>query len=128
MEKHVPRSSTPDLRKYTPAQLEALIDKANKRKHELTTKRVDRARTRIMAILRAEGLTVADVFGSRAGGDAPAKAKGRTKPGPKGGYTVKPKYRNPGNGDQTWSGRGKQPRWFADALAGGKSADDLLIR
>jgi len=123
----VPRSSTPDLRKYTPAQLEALIDKANKRKHELTTKRVDRARTKIMAILRAEGLTVADVFGSRAGGDAP-KAKRGAKPGPKGGYTVKPKYRNPGDATQTWSGRGKQPRWFAEALAGGKSADDLLIR
>jgi DNA-binding protein H-NS len=123
----VPRSSTPDLRKYSPAQLEALIAKANKRKHELTTKRVDRARTKVMAILRAEGLTVADVFGSRAGGDAP-KPKGGGKPGPKGGYTVKPKYRNPANATQTWSGRGKQPRWFADALAGGARADDLLIR
>lgn len=125
----MPRSSTPDLRGYTPAQLEALIDKANKRKLELTTKRVDRARTRIMAILKAEGLTVSDVFGSRAGGEAPAKPRTRsTKPGPKGGFTVKPKYRNPGDASQTWAGRGKQPRWFSDLLAGGKTADDLLIR
>lgn len=124
----MPRSSTPDLRKYTPAQLEALIEKANKRKLELTTKRVDRARTKIMAILRAEGLTVSDVFGSRTGGDAPAKPRGGTKPGPKGGYTVKPKYRNPGNAAQTWAGRGKQPKWFSDLLASGKTADDLLIR
>lgn len=125
----MPRSSTPDLRGYTPAQLEALIDKANRRKLELTTKRVDRARTKIMAILKAEGLTVSDVFGSRAGGEAPAKTRTRsTKPGPKGGFTVKPKYRNPGDASQTWAGRGKQPRWFADLLASGKSAEDLLIK
>ena len=125
----MPRSSTPDLRGYTPAQLEALIDKANRRKLELTTKRVDRARTKIMAILKAEGLTVSDVFGSRAGGEAPAKARTRsTRPGPKGGFTVKPKYRNPGDASQTWAGRGKQPRWFSDLLASGKTADDLLIR
>jgi len=124
----VPRSSTPDLRKYTPAQLQALIDKANKRKLELSTKHVDRARTKIMAILKAEGLTVSEVFGSRVGGEAPAKPRGNTKPGPKGGYTVKPKYRNPADATQTWSGRGKQPRWFAGLLAGGKSPEDLLIR
>jgi len=25
---------------------------------------------------------------------------------------VTPKYRNPGNPDQVWSGRGRQPGWF----------------
>lgn len=36
------------------------------------------------------------------------------------------KYRNP-EGDQTWSGRGRQPAWFKAALEAGKSPDDLLI-
>lgn len=38
-----------------------------------------------------------------------------------------PKYRNPDDQDQTWSGRGRQPQWVKDALAANKSLDDLLI-
>jgi DNA-binding protein H-NS len=37
------------------------------------------------------------------------------------------KYRNPANPADTWSGRGRQPRWFAAALASGANATDLLI-
>ncbi|MDF3840050.1 H-NS histone family protein [Cupriavidus basilensis] len=32
-----------------------------------------------------------------------------------------------GNG-KTWTGRSKRPNWFKDALAVGKTAEDLLIR
>ena len=28
----------------------------------------------------------------------------------------KPKYRNPDNPEQTWTGRGKKPSWLKDAL------------
>lgn len=37
------------------------------------------------------------------------------------------KYANPANAADTWSGRGRKPRWFVEALAAGKSPDDLLI-
>ncbi|WP_112311456.1 H-NS histone family protein [Pseudogemmobacter bohemicus] len=37
------------------------------------------------------------------------------------------KYANPANPADTWSGRGRKPRWFAEALASGKSESDLLI-
>ena len=50
------------------------------------------------------------------------KAKGQGK------YVVKPKYRNPADPNQTWAGRGKRPRWFADALTAGKKEKDLLIK
>ena len=40
------------------------------------------------------------------------------------GGTVAPKYRNPANAEQTWSGRGKRPRWFNDALKAGKVVYD----
>lgn len=33
------------------------------------------------------------------------------------------KYANPENPDQQWSGRGRQPQWFKDALAEGKSPE-----
>lgn len=37
------------------------------------------------------------------------------------------RYANPADRSQTWSGRGRRPRWFAAALEAGKSADDLRI-
>ncbi len=37
------------------------------------------------------------------------------------------KYANPANKSDTWSGRGRKPRWFVAALAAGKSAADLSI-
>ena len=40
---------------------------------------------------------------------------------------VLPKYFNPSAPLETWSGRGKQPRWFAAAIRSGHKLDDLLI-
>jgi DNA-binding protein H-NS len=40
---------------------------------------------------------------------------------------VLPKYRNPERPFETWSGRGKQPRWVAAQLMMGKKVDDLLV-
>ncbi|MFN3824978.1 MAG: H-NS family nucleoid-associated regulatory protein [Pseudorhodobacter sp.] len=40
---------------------------------------------------------------------------------------VAPKYANPADPSQTWSGRGRKPGWFIAALAAGKSPDDLAI-
>lgn len=37
------------------------------------------------------------------------------------------KYANPSNRAETWSGRGRKPRWFAEAIAAGKSPDDLAV-
>lgn len=38
-----------------------------------------------------------------------------------------PKYANPADPSQTWTGRGRQPQWIKDALAAGKSLDQLAI-
>ena len=38
-----------------------------------------------------------------------------------------PKYRNPSNPEQTWSGRGRQPTWFREAIQAGTEPDDLKI-
>lgn len=40
---------------------------------------------------------------------------------------VRPKYRHPENPALTWSGRGRKPQWFVDALVGGKMAEDLAV-
>jgi DNA-binding protein H-NS len=38
-----------------------------------------------------------------------------------------PKYRNPKNPQETWAGRGKQPRWVKAELQTGRKLNDLLI-
>jgi DNA-binding protein H-NS len=40
---------------------------------------------------------------------------------------VFPKYRNPNEPTETWSGRGKQPRWLTAALKTGHTIDEFVI-
>jgi DNA-binding protein H-NS len=40
---------------------------------------------------------------------------------------VPPKYRNPSNPAQVWSGRGKRPLWLEPQIRAGKGLDDFLI-
>lgn len=58
------------------------------------------------------GLTATDIFG----GPVTAKRSSSTL-----GKTVPPKYRNPNTGE-TWTGRGKPPKWIAD-----QNRDQYLI-
>ena len=63
-------------------------------------------------VARAKGFTLAELTGlSVVRKRAPATAK----------------YANPANKTDTWSGRGRKPRWFAEALAKGKRPEDLLV-
>ena len=40
---------------------------------------------------------------------------------------VFPKYRNPNESSETWSGRGKRPRWLTAALKAGHSIEEFVI-
>jgi DNA-binding protein H-NS len=40
---------------------------------------------------------------------------------------VFPKYQNPSAPEETWSGRGKQPRWLVSALKAGSKIEDFMI-
>ena len=104
-----------DLKKLSQTQLNDLIVRAERRKEEIATEGVQKVRDRILKLLSDEGFTFEQVFGTKRG-------RGKVK-----GSKVKPKYRNPADPLQTWAGRGKRPRWFADALAAGKNEKDLLI-
>lgn len=37
------------------------------------------------------------------------------------------RFANPANASDTWTGKGRKPRWFIEALAAGKSPDDMAI-
>jgi len=59
-------------------------------------------------------------LGAVTGNGLPVRTK---RPYPK----VVPKYRNPKNQNETWAGRGKQPRWLLAQLRRGKKLNDFLI-
>ena len=87
--------------------------------HDAHTVQVQSVKQKIETLLSHSGVTLNDVYPSRA-----KKASG--KKGAK--SAVAPKYRNPSNPSETWSGRGRQPAWFAKALKRrGVTVDSLLI-
>ncbi|MDI3261461.1 MAG: H-NS histone family protein [Fulvimonas sp.] len=104
-----------DLKALNHNQLNELITKAQERQQELRKEKVVTLREKILEMIKSEGFSFEDIFGGK------AKATRRT------GGTVAPKYRNPANPEQTWTGRGKRPRWFTEALQSGKKEKDLEI-
>lgn len=40
---------------------------------------------------------------------------------------VSPKYKNPNNSDETWSGRGRKPKWVINYLDAGNSLENCGI-
>lgn len=71
------------------------------------------------ALARENGFSLGELVGggfSRGSG----KADKRATP-------IAPKYVDPHNAANTWSGRGRKPSWFQAALDAGKKPEDLLI-
>ena len=42
-------------------------------------------------------------------------------------WSADAKYANPEDASQTWSGRGRRPRWVTEQLDAGRSLDDFRI-
>jgi DNA-binding protein H-NS len=57
----------------------------------------------------------------RGAGAAPSHRERRPYP------QVLPKYRNPAPPHETWSGRGREPRWVIEQLKSGKKMEDFRI-
>jgi len=105
-----------DLKALSPKELQALIAGANAQMQEAHANQVRTVREKIDAVLKSAGLSINEVYPTRGAKKASGK-KG----------VVAPKYRNPETGE-TWSGRGRQPVWFAKALKkSGVTAESLLI-
>ncbi len=63
-------------------------------------------------IARSKGFSLAELTGSAVVRKrAPASAK----------------YANPADPSDTWSGRGRKPRWFETALKSGKQPDEMAL-
>jgi len=107
-----------NLEALSPKDLQALIANAQSQMQAARVNQIQEARKKIDTLLQNSGLSLADVYPTRAG-----KGAGKT-----GKSVVAPKYRNPVDPAQTWSGRGKRPLWFVAALKRrGITAESLLI-
>ncbi len=73
---------------------------------------VAKAREQILAIAQSVGMPLKELIGNGI----------RAKTG-----TVPARYRNPADGSQLWTGRGRQPKWVKAWVDGGKSIDALRI-
>ncbi len=143
-----------DLKGLTKKELDSLITQARKQQTALKKRKpVVGVRKKLIALAKADGYTIAELFGGKAAAKkaAPArktakktakkavkktakstgkktakaaKAAKTRKPGKK----VAPKYRNPANAQELWSGRGKQPRWLAEQVKKGKKVEEFLIK
>jgi len=91
------------------AQAEALLKQAEvARRAEIASVVAE-----IQARMKEYGITLDDLKGGA------KKAKART--------AVAAKYRNPATGE-SWSGRGRAPKWLAEEQAKGRSRDVFLVK
>ena len=118
----------------SPQQLSDLIARANKRKKVLAKRKpAGQVKAAVAKLLKTSGWTFEELYGNGGGAPAATKAPATKATRAKGGKgrslgKVPPKYRNPANAEETWTGRGRQPRWLASETAAGKSLEDFLIR
>ncbi len=100
----------------------------DKKEQALKSKSHDKVLSKIVALAKDTGLTEADITIALSSGK-PAKAGKAPKAAKKGalaGKKVAPKYRNPTNPEQTWTGRGVSPTWV-QALKAAGTLDSALI-
>jgi len=102
-----------NLEKMSLDDLKKLRGDVEKAIKSFETRQRKEARKALEKVAKDYGLSLDDVVGG-------GKSSKRTS-------KAAPQYRNPANPDETWSGRGRQPGWYKEALAAGKSKDDMKI-
>lgn len=103
-----------DINSMDLKQLKELKKDIEKAISSFEARRLANARRELEAKADELGVSLSEVLGTK-----PAKG---TK------AVVAPKYRNPKNPSETWSGRGRKPRWLTVALTSvGAKLEDFLI-
>lgn len=102
----------------TLAEIQAQIAKLQAQAEQLRQQEFENALSDVKAKIAAYGFT-AKTLGLAPEGTRRAPVKAHRPP--------KPKYRSP-DGTQTWSGRGRPPKWVAAHLAAGRDLRELAIR
>lgn len=106
-----------DLSQYSIEDLETLVQRAQTTIRQLKAKRASELRRQVELEASALGISVAELMGL----EKPARSKRTT------GGKITPKYRNPANPEQTWTGRGQKPVWLREKIEQGAKLEDFLI-
>lgn len=108
-----------NLDRLSVKELQDLIKDAESKISLARTRAVQEVRAQIDDILGKAGLSFSEVYPETA-----SKVKVRAK---RAGAGI-PKYRHPDDPTKTWSGHGKKPNWFLEAIGKrGVTAESLLI-
>lgn len=109
-----------DLKGMSRKELEKLQKDVAKALNRISEKELKAVRDEAAKLAAKHGYTLADI----AGGTAPARKATKAK-GPK---TKAPaKYANPADKKQTWTGKGRQPVWYKEAIAAGATPASMEI-
>ncbi|MBQ5946833.1 H-NS family nucleoid-associated regulatory protein [Massilia sp. ST3] len=111
-----------DLSSYNLGELKGLQFEVEKQIKARQQDEVKKAREQILALTKNLGVSVDELLSTKSAkaGKSGKSGKGKAKAAGEGGQ-----YRNPADASQTWTGRGRRPAWVAEALAGGKTLDQL---
>ncbi len=104
-----------DLERLSISDLEELIKLSKSQIQRIRAKKIADTRREIERLAREAGVSLGEIF--ELGDKMPSK---KTR-------SVAPKYRNPDNPAQTWTGRGQKPVWLRFALQQGSKIEDFLI-
>lgn len=124
---------TIDVNALSAQDLDSLITQAKRRQSALKKRKSPQeVRAKVEAMVAAAGYSLAELYtmpsaGRRAAKKAAPAGTTASRKGKKLGK-VAPKYRNPTNAKETWSGRGLKPRWMAELVKKGKKVEDFLIK
>ncbi|OZI61345.1 H-NS histone family protein [Bordetella genomosp. 11] len=112
------------------ARIEKEIDKLRKKAEALQMKRRKPVVASIIRSMREYNITPEEIvaaFGKPAARRGPGRKTAGATAAASAKRAVAPKYRHPDTGE-TWTGRGKAPRWLTAAEAAGASRETFLIQ
>jgi DNA-binding protein H-NS len=100
----------------------------DKKEQALKSKSHDKVLSKIVAMAKEAGLTADDIAKALNSGKSTkaGKAAKTAKKGTLAGKKVAPKYRNPANPEQTWTGRGVSPTWVQELKTAGTLESALI--
>ncbi|MDI9329771.1 MAG: H-NS histone family protein [Alphaproteobacteria bacterium] len=108
-------------------KIRAARAKLEREEKKLLSRTYDKALNQIVQIARNAGLSAEQITAALGGKTRTKTTKGAAKSPKKTGSTagrkVAPKYRDPANPDNTWTGRGRMPQWVAALQAKGELAN-----
>lgn len=108
-----------DLSQFSIEELETLVKRAEAAIRQAKAKKASELRRQVELTAEQLGISVAELLGLEKPSRKPVRATSSK---------IAPKYRNPSNPEQTWTGRGQKPVWLRERLANGAHLEDFLIR